>query len=67
MKFFSKKETTEMSLMRLTVEIGKHVKKLEELGMEHKEACSFVSNIMNLGIASDKIPVKRITKVKSQK
>lgn len=31
--------------------IGKCGKKLEELGMNHEEACKFVSSIMNLGIA----------------
>lgn len=30
---------------------GKCCKRIEELGMNHKEACELVSSIMNLGIA----------------
>ena len=44
-------EAREMSMKQLQAEIGKRVKKLEELGVEHNEACGFVSGIMNLGIA----------------
>ena len=41
------------------VELGKRTKKLEELGMTHKEACGFVSGIMNLGIAAqEKLPLE---------
>ena len=44
-------ETRDMSKSKLQIEIGKRAKKLEELGMTHEEACGFVSDIMNLGIA----------------
>lgn len=44
-------EAREMSKNKLKTEIGKCGKKLEELGMNHEEACEFVSSIMNLGIA----------------
>ena len=36
---------------KLTAEIGKRAKVLEELGMNHEDACEFVSEVMNLGIA----------------
>ena len=44
-------ETRKMSKNELTTEIGKCCKQIEELGMNHKEACELVSTIMNLGIA----------------
>lgn len=45
-------ETREMSNNRINIEIGKRIKKLEELGMSHEDACGFISGIMNLGIAA---------------
>lgn len=50
-KTFTIAETRQMSEDELTVELGKHTKFLEELGMEHEEACKFVSSIGNIGIA----------------
>ena len=50
-KNFTIMETREMSKHKLETEIGKCSKRMEELGMNHEEACKFVSNIMNLGIA----------------
>ena len=47
-------EAREMSKTKIEVELGKRVKKLEELGMTHEEACEFLSGVMNLGIASQK-------------
>ncbi len=44
-------EAREMSENRLTIELGKRSKKLEELGMNHEAACSFISSVMNIGIA----------------
>ena len=44
-------ETREMSKTKLTTEIRKRTKKLEELGMSHEDASGFISGIMNLGIA----------------
>ena len=43
-------EAREMSEKRLTLELGKRSKKLEELGMGHEDACYFVSSVMNIGI-----------------
>ena len=40
-----------MTKGKLTAEIGKRAKALEELGMGHGDACEFVSGVMNLGIA----------------
>ena len=48
-------ETRDMSKTKIKVELGKRVEKLEELGMPHKEACGFVSGIMNLGIAAQEL------------
>ena len=48
-------ESRDMSKTKIEVELGKRVKKLEELGMTHEEACGFVSGIMNLGIASQEL------------
>ena len=50
-KNFTIMETREMSKHKLETEIGKCSKRMEELGMNHEEACKFVSSIMNLGIA----------------
>lgn len=47
-------EAREMSKTKIEVELGKRVKKLEELGMNHEEACEFLSGVMNLGIAAQK-------------
>lgn len=44
-------ETRKMSESKLQTEIGRCAKQLDELGMNHEEACNFVSTIMNLGIA----------------
>lgn len=48
-------EARSMSSTRINVELGKRTKKLEELGMSHEEACEFVSEIMNLGIAAHEL------------
>ena len=48
-------EARGMSSTRINVELGKRTKKLEELGMSHEEACDFVSEIMNLGIAAQEL------------
>lgn len=50
-KNFTIMETRKMSKNKLQVKIGKCCKKIEELGMNHEDACKFVSTIMNLGIA----------------
>lgn len=50
-KNFTIMETREMSKYKLETEIGKCAKRMEEIGMDHEEACKFVSSIMNLGIA----------------
>lgn len=47
-------EAREMSKTKIEVELGKRVKKLEELGMTHEEACEFLFDVMNLGIAAQK-------------
>ena len=44
-------EARKMTEGKLTAEIGKRAKVLEELGMNHEDACEFVSGVMNLGIA----------------
>ena len=44
-------ETRGMTKEKLTAEIGKRAKILEDIGMSHVDACEFVSGIMNLGIA----------------
>lgn len=52
MKNLTIMEAREMSRSRLQTEIGKCTKYLEkECGMEHVDACTFVSKVMNLGIA----------------
>lgn len=48
-------EARGMSSTKINVELGKRTKKLEELGMSHEEACEIVSEIMNLGIASQEL------------
>ena len=53
-KNFTIMETREMSKHKLETEISKCAKRMEELGMDHEEACKFVSSIMNLGIAMQK-------------
>lgn len=50
-KNFTIMETREMSKHKLETEIGKCARRMEELGIDHEEACKFVSSIMNLGIA----------------
>lgn len=50
-KMFTLEETRKMSESKLQTEIGKCAKRLDGLGMDHEEACSLVSTIMNLGIA----------------
>ena len=44
-------EARKMTERKLTAEIGKRAIVLEELGMNHEDACEFVSGVMNLGIA----------------
>lgn len=41
----------EMSKTKLERELGKYVKELEKLDMDHVQACEFVSSVMNIGIA----------------
>lgn len=48
---FTIMETRKMCESKLRAEIGKCRKQIEELGMNHEEACKLVSTIMNLGIA----------------
>lgn len=50
-KMFTLAETREMNKFKIQTEIGKCAIKIEELGMDHVEACELVSTIMNLGIA----------------
>ena len=45
-------DARKMSNTKLDVELGKCAKKLEELGMNHVEACDLLSTVMNIGIAS---------------
>ena len=45
-------DTRKMSIRKIEVTLGEHVKKLKELGMDHTSACGFISDIMNLGIAA---------------
>ena len=52
-------KTRKMTKQRLEIELGKHTKYLEELGMNHDEACNFVSNVMNIGISMQEIIRKR--------
>ena len=52
-------ETRDMSKTKIKVELGKRVKKLEDFGMTHEEACGFVSGIMNLGIAAQELQKER--------
>lgn len=40
----------EMSFQELQLEAGKCIKKLELLGMEHVDACKFMTSVMNIGI-----------------
>ena len=52
MKKLTIMEARKMSKTKLQTEIRKCSKYLEnELGMEHTDACIFVSRVMNLGIA----------------
>ena len=50
-KAFILAETRKMSENKIQIELGKCRKQIEELGMDHVEACELVSSIMNLGIA----------------
>lgn len=50
-KNFTIMETRKMSKCKLQTEIGLCEKRMEALGMNCKDACEFVSSIMNLGIA----------------
>ena len=50
-KNFTIMETRKMSKGKLQTEIGVCEKRLEALGMNCKDACEFVSSVMNLGIA----------------
>ncbi len=45
-------DTRKMTKVKIEVELGGKTKLLESLGMTHAEACEFVSDIMNLGIAA---------------
>lgn len=45
-------ETREMSKSQIEAELAKYVNRLIDFGLTKKEACEFVSDIMNLGIAS---------------
>ena len=50
-KNFTLAETRKMSESKIQTEIGKCVKQIDELGMDHNEVCALVSSIINLGIA----------------
>lgn len=52
MKGLTIMETREMSMEQINIKLYEHIKKLEELGMDHVCACKFASSIMNLGIAA---------------
>ena len=52
-------EARDMSKTKIEIELGKRVKKLEEFGMTHEEACVFVSGIVNLGIAAQELQKER--------
>lgn len=45
-------DARKMSRTKLEVELGKCAKQLEELGMDHIEACSLLSTVMNIGIVT---------------
>lgn len=44
-------DTRKMSKTEIEVSLGKYAKELEKLGMDHVDACEFLSSVMNLGIA----------------
>lgn len=44
-------DTREMDKRHLETEIARHIRALEEHGMDHKEAAEFISSVMNIGIA----------------
>lgn len=52
MKTLNIDDTRKMSKTKIEVELGRHAKELEKLGMDHVTACRFLSNVMNLGIAA---------------
>lgn len=54
MERFTVTEARLMTLRQLQVELGKCVSYLEnQIGMEHIDACEFVSGVINLGIATN--------------
>ena len=48
-------EAKEMNKKEIEIELGKRAELLEDFGMTHDEACNLVSEIMNLGIAAQKL------------
>lgn len=44
-------EARKMNTHEIEVGLGKHTSQLEKLGMDHADACHFISTVMNLGIA----------------
>lgn len=54
-------DTRKLTKVEIEAELGEKTKLLESLGMTHVEACEFVSDIMNLGIAAqEKISKKEL-------
>lgn len=51
MNNFTIMDAREMTKSELDRTLNKCREELEKLGMNHREACRFVNNIMNLGIA----------------
>lgn len=45
-------EAREMNKRQIETELGKYTNRLMDFGLTKKEACEFVSSVMNLGIAS---------------
>lgn len=45
-------DTRKMSKREIEIKLGEYAKELENLGMDHKSSCEFLSSIMNLGIAA---------------
>lgn len=45
-------DTRSMSKTTIKTKLGEYTKELEKLGMDHRDACRYVSSVMNLGIAA---------------
>lgn len=48
-------EARKMNKKEIEIELRIRTKMLERYGMDHDEACNFVSGIMNLGIAAHEL------------